>query len=166
MPAYDKPALPELFKRAQVALDSANVSLQDLSDRFGGSKNAWFQRLRSKHLPTYLDNIAEACGIEVEWIRRGKQAERRAPSVIPLVGRVAAGDGHVDQWRPADNASISIPGHWAAVKVEGKSAYPVVFNGQIAWIDPERAFRPSESTNYNLADAHERCTVRALLPLL
>ena len=137
MPKYTKPAHPVLFERVQVAMAAANVSLADLTIRLGGSKNAWFQRLRSKHLPTYLDDLAKACSVTVEWLRGEKVSESGADGLaLPLIGQVTAGDGWANPSQdPDDAAPVVIKSRWRAVRIEGRSAEPIVLPGQCVLVD-------------------------------
>lgn len=137
MPSYSTPAHPLLFERVQVAMAAADVSLADLTVRLGGSKNAWFQRLRSKHLPTYLEDIAKACNVTVEWLRGDKVGEASADGLaLPLIGQVTAGDGWANPSQdPDDSAPVIIKNRWRAVRIEGRSAEPIVLPGQCVLVD-------------------------------
>jgi hypothetical protein len=66
---------------------------------------------------------------------------------ITTVGTVVAGDGKLsDHSAFIENGSqpLFIPDTWKAVVVEGMSAYPVVYPGQIVLIDTARAARPDD----------------------
>jgi transcriptional regulator with XRE-family HTH domain len=124
-----------------------------------------------------LNKIAEKTGVSYEWLRFGDEtkapdwartvrnsvAEIDAhynPNPIPMVGTVVAGDGQRSdqsayEHNGADN--LMIPDSWRAVMVEGMSAYPVVYPGQIVLIDTNRAARPDSSTwgEQEMTDLHD-----------
>jgi lambda repressor-like predicted transcriptional regulator len=75
MTEYAKPKCPALFARVQEAMDARSVSLADLAKATGYSKNAWFQRLRSRSLPLHIADIAKALGISPEQLR-GRSDDR------------------------------------------------------------------------------------------
>jgi hypothetical protein len=120
-----------------------------------------------------LKKIAEKTEVSYDWLRFGDQdhapiwarihegtGKATVPGItatgqgshakshgIPTVGTVVAGDGKLsDHSAYVENKSqpILMPDAWKAVVVEGMSAYPVVYPGQIVLIDTARAARPDD----------------------
>jgi transcriptional regulator with XRE-family HTH domain len=90
----------------------------------------------------------------------GERTTSYDPNPIPMVGTVVAGDGMLSdesayEHNGADN--LLIPDSWRAVMVEGMSAYPVVYPGQIVLIDTNRAARPDSSAwgEIEMTDLHD-----------
>lgn len=104
------------------------------------------------HSPKGVEDLIEA--------GRGvaESSARYNPNPIPMVGRVVAGDGQLSdesafEQNGADN--LIIPDTWRAVMVEGMSAYPVVYPGQIVMIDIARAVRPDDWDEADRTDLHD-----------
>jgi hypothetical protein len=120
----------------------------------------------------YIDVIARHLNVAVEWLKFGDSdkapswasskihegiGSANLPGIttsgqgkrhgISTVGTVVAGDGKLsDHSAYIENPSqpIIMPDTWKAVVVEGMSAYPVVYPGQIVLIDTARAGRPDD----------------------
>lgn len=106
-----RPSYPELFERIERMRKARGVTLDVMVKRLGGSINTWSQRLRSKHLPTYLDDIAKACGVNVEWLRGKPLSETVHDGMaIPLVGQVTAGDGWANPSQDPDDGAHRLHG--------------------------------------------------------
>jgi hypothetical protein len=80
--------------------------------------------------------------------------------MITVVGRVVAGDGKLSDESAIELTGMTgliIPSTWQAVLVEGMSAYPVVYPGQIVLIDTARAARPDSETwsHETMTDLHD-----------
>lgn len=74
---------------------------------------------------------------------------------LDLVVVVTAGDGDLTQFEAVSQPrQLTFPDTWKIVQVFGKSAYPVLFPGQFAAIDVERACRPP-FTDEQLIDLHD-----------
>lgn len=133
-----------------------------------------------------LQKIADKTGVSYDWLRFGDQ-DKAPPWVhtgrgfstlspvtgvgagrvqetdarpIPVVGTVVAGDGQFsDRSAYVHDGGIPliIPDTWQAVMVEGMSAYPVVYPGQIVLIDTERAARPDDDDwgEVQMTDLHD-----------
>ena len=70
------------------------------------------------------------------------------PSVpLEIIGSVVAGDGKVDIafWQE-EIETVALPTSWKLVRVEGMSAYPVVYPRQFVLVDTARGVRPGELT--------------------
>jgi lambda repressor-like predicted transcriptional regulator len=60
----------------------------------------------------------------------------RIATHIPVIGVVTAGSGWADPSQdPDDHQPIAIPAHWRAVRIQGDSGYPVVWDGQTVLVD-------------------------------
>jgi phage repressor protein C with HTH and peptisase S24 domain len=129
--------------------------------------------VKSKHLA----RLAEYLGCSLQWLQSGTG---RAPSwwtppappsalpagpgvggrSLPLVGKVAAGKGDVEWWqdRPLE---FHLRDSWSVMRVEGDSAYPVVWPNQFVVIDTSG--RKPEHNNLVVIQAKEGDTVRSFL---
>lgn len=90
----------------------------------------------------------------------GRAREGLAAQPIPVVGTVVAGDGQFSDrsaYVQDGGTPLVIPDTWQAVMVEGMSAYPVVYPGQIVLIDTERGARPDGSDwgEAQMTDLHD-----------
>lgn len=72
----------------------------------------------------------------VDGIRGGDRPTLRISTHIPVIGVVTAGAGWAEPSQdPDDLAPIAIPSHWRAVRIQGDSGYPVVWDGQTVLVD-------------------------------
>lgn len=82
MPAKTPPECPEIYERIRDAMRRAgNVSLSDLASKSDCSKHGWHQRLRSKHVGTYLPELAKLLGVEEHWLRYGSVSNKPASGI-------------------------------------------------------------------------------------
>lgn len=123
---------------------------KDLAARIGVAK----QTLNSiktgimpghKHLPA----IASVLGITEEWLRDGRNPPQWCAPVttvlytrtlapqLALVGHTSAGDGEVFETYE-EPLAFPILSDWVVVRVDGDSAYPVVYRGQFVVLDTRR----------------------------
>lgn len=119
----------------------------------------YVSRIKSGELRArkHLEAIAAALGTTVEWLTVGSGAAPtwwQAPpapvlmaaessDALDLVGVVTAGDGNLEAYEPVQEPQpFPIPDSWKVVRVEGNSAYPVIYRGQFAVVDTNRAQRP------------------------
>ena len=128
-------------------------------------------RYGRQRMGRHLETIAEVLKVDPEWLRSGRghvpewylddgepeeesrdfpAAAQHWPSVIvqagprdmPILGTVAAGDGKafgIMDGTPQE--PYHIKAGRALVRVMGDSAYPVIFSGQYAVVEPERPVR-------------------------
>jgi SOS-response transcriptional repressor LexA len=79
---------------------------------------------------------AEAKQMRGDGERPGSTVEPQPVAHIPVIGVVTAGSGWSDPSQdPDDWKPISIPAHWRAVRIQGDSGYPVVWDGQTVLVD-------------------------------
>ena len=72
----------------------------------------------------------------VDGIHGGDRPTLRISTHIPVIGVVTAGAGWAEPSQdPDDLAPIAIPSHWRAVRIQGDSGYPVVWDGQTVLVD-------------------------------
>lgn len=64
-------------------------------------------------------------------------------AVLDVEGQVSAGPGDIDQWADV-GGRLRFGPRWAAVRVRGDSAYPVVYPDQYALVDYDRAVTVAE----------------------
>lgn len=141
-------------ERFRLALDQRNWSIADLARAVGVSQPAASTVVNGvRPGRKLLPKMAESLGVTVEWLtvgsnppswshhdsERSVETPRSAdtPS-LDVEGQVSAGSGDIDQWADA-HGSITIGRLWAAVRVKGDSAYPVVYPDQLAIVDNSRA---------------------------
>jgi SOS-response transcriptional repressor LexA len=135
-----EPIHPELFERIERMRKERNVTLDVMVQRLGGSINTWSQRLKSKNLPTYLEDIAKALRVEVAELRGDSVSNK---SELPFIGQVTAGGGFVsesqdgDDWQP-----VKLRPGWKLVRIEGDSAVPIVWPGQSVIVDTDAIRTP------------------------
>lgn len=85
---------------------------------------------------------------------RVSESSNYAPG-MRVVGTVVAGDGDISQYVENEESPIAFPDHWQVVRVEGMSAYPVIYPGQLAIIDTSRATSPAVWTDDHRIDLHD-----------
>jgi transcriptional regulator with XRE-family HTH domain len=98
----------------------------------------------------YLHRIAEQLQVAPDWLLTGDESS--APSWVDrqqvafrdhgspqlaLVGHTSAGDGEIYQEFP-EPLAFPVPPDWVVVRVDGDSAYPVVYAGQFVVLDTRR----------------------------
>ena len=72
----------------------------------------------------------------IDGIHGGDRPSLRIAAHIPVIGVVTAGAGWAEPSQdPDDLAPIAIPSHWRAVRIQGDSGYPVVWDGQTVLVD-------------------------------
>ena len=72
----------------------------------------------------------------IDGIHGGDRPTLRISTHIPMIGVVTAGAGWAEPSQdPDDLAPIAIPSHWRAVRIQGDSGYPVVWDGQTVLVD-------------------------------
>jgi len=149
--------------RIREAMKRKRITQAQLGRELGVSQAAIFSVL-NKGSPQYETIVRYALALDVDpdWIQFGdddkapdwahsmgflikdaKQPNASQGSGKPLdvVLRVKAGDGNVAPLEQLNRQPCSIPDDWKLVEVEGMSAYPVVYPGQLAAIDMSRATR-------------------------
>ena len=158
-------------RRFSVCLDRAGPGMQkELADRLGISHQAVSaMRYGRQRLGRHLHAIALAFGVDEEWLRTGRgvvpdwyvddgdpepEEEQRPVSAgptlivqsglreLPCLGTVAAGDGRM--FGVMDGTAqepYAFKAGRAVVRVMGDSAYPVIYSGQLAIVEPERPIR-------------------------
>lgn len=82
----------------------------------------------------------------------GRMYSADGPSVV---GVVSAGNGRADHYQPQDADPLRWPAGWEAVEIDGISAYPVAYPGQLALIDTSRAAKPDQLDAATLIDLHD-----------
>lgn len=158
-------------ERIEEAMARAGFNSQEEIAQAIGVKQPTISALLSEKFPLLdvLQRVAEKTSVSYEWLRYGdadkapawvRTEEPERPRVreigvtypahqITMVGRVVAGDGQLSDESAIELEGLpglTIPDTWQAVMVEGMSAYPVVYPGQIVLIDTARAARPESST--------------------
>lgn len=151
-----QPAVNALLSGARPMLDLLNkiaektgVSYDWL--RFGDADKAppWAQTLKlDPDTKAYVDRLAKMA-------REGREEYVVSGGGMRVVGTVVAGDGDISQYVENEEAPISFPDNWQVVRVEGMSAYPVIYPGQMAIIDTKRATSPAVWTDENRIDLHD-----------
>lgn len=145
-----------------------SITFAELARRIGIPRQTMDKLLRgevSKHWPA----VAHALGVPLEWLMTGSPApewvrsrvfETAQPYLptpsVQLVGAVTAGDGLVTyddeprpmRWKPS----------WVLMRVEGMSAYPVIYPKQFAVVDTDRPIHHNNMVVIQVdnADAHAR----------
>ena len=97
---------------------------------------------------TVVEGVAKTLGCSIDWLVNGvgegpswaSSDAGYAPNGTPqlaLVGHTSAGDGEV--FEPYDEPlAFPILSDWVVVRVDGDSAYPVVYRGQFVVLDTRR----------------------------
>jgi transcriptional regulator with XRE-family HTH domain len=84
-----------------------------------------------------------------------KALEHNPARGMRVVGTVSAGDGDISQFVKQEEPPIAFPDDWQVVRVEGMSAYPVIYPGQLAIVDTARATSPRVWTDQHRIDLHD-----------
>ena len=139
-----------LGDRLQAALDHAQMEAQDLGARIGVAKQT-IHAIKTGVLPgkKHIPAIALILQVSEEWLQKGENPPqwatppvavlytRTAVPQLALVGHTSAGDGEV--FEPYDEPlAFPILSDWVVVRVDGDSAYPVVYRGQFVVLDTRR----------------------------
>ena len=157
----------DLPERIAAGCRHLGIEQQELAEKIGISKQ-YLSLIKlgkvkgDKHIPS----IADIFGCTTEWLLTGKGPSpawviSSAPVIttnereVPVLGSVAAGDGAIHGI--IDGTPLP-PYRWrkglAMVQLHGDSAYPVIFPGQWAVIDPERPIRDNNLVVVVLEDGH------------
>lgn len=141
-------------ERFRLALDQRNWSIADLARAVGVSQPAASTVVNGvRPGRKLLPKMAESLGVTVEWLtvgnnppswarhNPGRSVEALQSAGVPSLdveGQVSAGTGDIDQWADV-GGHLRFGAKWAAVRVKGDSAYPVVYPDQYALVDYARA---------------------------
>ena len=123
----------------------------------------------------YLERIAGQLEVDPEWLAHGDPSRAPAWASTPvepyqnngvpqlaLVGHVSAGDGEVYADFP-EPLAFPVPPDWVVVRVDGDSAYPVVYAGQFVVLDTRRSQSAATLDAAAIHDLHDNiCMVRTL----
>jgi len=169
-------------ERIRKALDARGLTARALADHLGVSPQSVTEITSGRRPGTSrLAEIADFLSVSVEyittgvdapaWDRSNRQGTREgavtytggtttdvAGTALDVVARVKAGDGDVGPWQPLAASPCQIPDSWKLVEVEGMSAYPVIYPGQLAAIDLSRAVTPPMADD-QFRDLHDNICV-------
>lgn len=164
-----------LADRLNAAIARADISDSELGRRVGLHRQTIGSLRHGKHERTEkIREIADVLRVDRAWLESGlgpapdwwqepapRLREATADEAIgegqplELVGVVTAGDGDLTSYEPLQEpVTWQIPPSWKIVQVFGKSAYPVIYEGQWAAIDTMRAQRPPFDRQ-TLVDLHD-----------
>ncbi|MEY2855641.1 MAG: Bacteriophage repressor helix-turn-helix domain [Pseudomonadota bacterium] len=166
-------------ERVEEAMTRAKFnSQQEIADACGVTQPAISALLGGKFpMLDLLQKIAEKTNVSFEWLRFGDV--EKAPSWatvrdlqrlseepvaysagarVDIVGQVVAGDGELDGFEDLTE-SVAVPDGWRLILVHGMSAYPVFYKEQFAWVDINRAVRPSAMSEKDCIDLHDNVVV-------
>jgi transcriptional regulator with XRE-family HTH domain len=141
-------------ERIKMAMKVARMKQPKLAKLIGVSQ-VYVSRIVNDRDPAdaRLPQIAEVLGVPFEWLAVGGHppswaepapAERSgtttydSPPTLTVEGQVSAGAGDIDLWADV-GGRLRFGKEWAAVRVQGDSAYPVVYPDQYALVDYARA---------------------------
>jgi transcriptional regulator with XRE-family HTH domain len=140
MAHLSQPLCPELFDRIEALRKAKKLTYEVMAEQLGIGLNTVGQRLRSKNLPSYLDQFAEVLGTTAAALRGDSVSNK---SKLAYAGQVTAGGGYVtesqdeDDWKP-----VPLRPGWRLVKIEGDSGLPIVWPGQSVIVDTDGARTP------------------------
>ena len=135
---------PEKRFRIVASLARKGAEIKDLRVGLGVSKAVLSLAMGGR--TTHDQRIADWLNVPLTWLCHGGPAPWEPPQhvaeslpdgiALPLIGQVTAGDGWANPSQdPDDAAPIVIKSRWRAVRIEGRSAEPVVLPGQCVLVD-------------------------------
>ena len=162
-----------LGTRLEMALKHAEINQNALVKAFGFSR-AYMSQLKSGVQPghTWWPRIAEKLSVPIEWLLENKNPPSWAVEdplspynslitpQLALVGHTSAGPGEIFEEFP-EPLAFPVPIDWVVVRVDGDSAYPVVYAGQFVILDTLRTQSAATLDAAAIRDLHNNmCMVR------
>lgn len=138
--------------RIRLALRRKGLNQSKLAKSLGIAEASVSELIHGKWpAPDRIREIAAILEVPFEWLTVGdnpppwaSDQARRSPAdaahtpSLDVEGQVSAGSGDIDQWADV-GGHLRFGAKWAAVRVKGDSAYPVVYPDQYALVDYARA---------------------------
>lgn len=128
-----------MIERLKEAMDAADIGVGDLAEKIG-CKQPYMSRIYNGNvgIGKYLKPIADALGVDPEWLRRGppKESHPSEPIVVGVIGEIA-GEAWAGDAREVERVQVSIPDGCIAVRINGHSGGTVAMDGQKVLLHPE-----------------------------
>lgn len=117
----------------RAAREALGLTQEQVAEKIGISQR-FYAKIEKGETPglEYRQAISSVLGM-----RDGAPAAVDVPT-LEVEGQVSAGSGDIDQWADV-GGHLRFGAKWAAVRVKGDSAYPVVYPDQYALVDYARA---------------------------